>query len=52
MDEMKVQHPDSHQLVLSLAQDIVSVVSHGRVKTPKHVALPMTIKHMTGSGQP
>lgn len=38
-----------HRHVLSLGQDIMHMVTNGRVKTPKHVALPLAIKHMTGS---
>lgn len=38
--------------VLSLGQDIIHMVTNGRVKTPKHVALPLAIKHMTGSVEP
>ena len=34
-----------------IAQDIVYSASHGRVKTPKHVALGMSVRHITGSKQ-
>lgn len=37
------------RIVLSLAQDLSYNVSHGRQKTPKHVALPLTVKNLTGS---
>ena len=40
-----------HKLVLSIAQDIVYVTSHGNIKSPKHVALPMTVKSKTGSSE-
>lgn len=41
--------PDVNRLVLSFSQDLVHSVSRGRVKTPKHVVLPMTVKSLTGS---
>lgn len=41
--------PDVHHLVVSLCQDLIHCVSHGRVKTPKHVVLPMTVKSLTGN---
>ena len=40
-----------HKLVLSIAQDIVYVTSHGNIKNPKHVALPMTVQSKTGSSE-
>ena len=44
--------PDSsHRHVLSIAQDLLHCVSRGRVKTPKHVVLPMTVRHLTRSSQ-
>ena len=39
---------DVHHLALSLSQDLYSV-SRGRIKTPKHVVLPMTVKSLTGN---
>lgn len=36
---------------LSLAQDLVHCTTGGRIKNPKHVALPMTVKHLTRSVQ-
>ena len=36
-----------HRLILSLGQDLV-YISKGRQKTPKHVALPITVKNLTG----
>ena len=41
--------PDVHRLVVSLSQDLIHCVSRGRVKTSKHVLLPMTVKSLTGS---
>ena len=43
--------PDVQRLIYSLAQDLVYCVSHGRVKTPKHVLLPMTVKSLTGKAE-
>ena len=37
------------RLVLSFAQDLLYKVSKGRMKTPKHVALPIAVKNITGS---
>ena len=36
---------------LMIAQDILHTATHGRFKTPKHVGLAMTIRHLTGSKQ-
>ena len=33
-----------HQTILSLGQDFIFNATSGRIKTPKHIALPMTIK--------
>ena len=41
--------PDVHRLIVSISQDLIHCVSRGRVKTPKHVVLPMTVKGLTGS---
>lgn len=41
----------AHRTVLSLAQDLVHCVSRGRVKTPKHVTLPLTVKILTGNAE-
>lgn len=44
--------PDtSHRHVLSITQDLLHCVSGERIKTPKHVVLRMTIKHLTRSSQ-
>jgi hypothetical protein len=37
--------------ILAIAQDIIHATFHGRVKTPKHVGLAMSVRHMTGSKQ-
>ena len=39
--------PEVHCLVLSLSQDLIHSVSRGRIKTPKHIVLPMTVKSLT-----
>ena len=43
--------PAMHRVVLSIAQDIIYRTTSGRVKPPKHVCLPMAIRHLTGSTQ-
>ena len=49
-EETKVNLPAKvHKQVLSIGQDIVYCCSHGRIKTPKHVSLPITVKSLTGS---
>ena len=40
---------DTERKLLSIAQDIVYLSSKGRKTMPKHVALGMTLRHMTGS---
>ena len=35
------------RLVLSLAQDLIHCISRGRIKTPEHVTLPLTVKSQT-----
>ena len=37
--------------ILSIAQDIIHATTHGRVKTPKHVGLAMSVRLITGSKQ-
>ena len=51
MLRIKVASEDDRRCVLSFSQDLIHGVTHGRVKTPKHVALPMAVKHLTGSTQ-
>lgn len=43
--------PDNHRVILSIAQDIIYSVHRGRLKTPKHVVLPMTVKSLTGNAE-
>lgn len=40
-----------HRTVLSLAQDLIHCVGRGRIKTPKHVTLPFTVKSLTGNAE-
>lgn len=40
-----------HRLALSVSQDLVHCVTRGRIKTPKHVALPLTVKSLTGNAE-
>ena len=40
-----------HKAVMSIGQEIVYAMHHGRIKTHKHIALPMTVWHLTGSSQ-
>ncbi|KAG8182862.1 hypothetical protein JTE90_002278 [Oedothorax gibbosus] len=39
------------QKILSIAQDIIYMSFKGRRQTPKHLALGLTIRHLTGSSQ-
>ena len=41
----------THHKILSLGQDFMFNASNGRIKTPKHIALPMTIKSKTGCAE-
>ena len=43
--------PTLNRQVLLIAQDVIYCASRGQVKTPKHVRLSMTVKHLTGSSQ-
>ena len=45
------QDPEDERRVLMLGQDMVHAVTRGRVKTPKHVGLAVTLHHITGSKQ-
>lgn len=38
-------------VIYSLGQDLVYCVSHGRIKTPKHVLLRTTVKSLTGNAE-
>ena len=41
--------PENDRKLVSIAQDILYLSSKGRIATPKHLALGMTIRHWTGS---
>ena len=43
--------PALNRRVQSIGQDLIFCASKGQVKTPKHVALPIALKHITGSSQ-
>ena len=51
MSSCTTTRPDIDHRVLSLAQDMIFAVSQGRILTPKHVALPLTVRHLTRSEQ-
>ena len=34
--------------ILAIARDLTYATTHGRLKTPKHVGLAMSVRHMTG----
>lgn len=40
-----------HRWVLSIGEDLVHCANRGRVKTPKHVLLPMAVKSLTGNAE-
>ena len=40
---------DVRRMLLSVAQDIFNMFTKGRKTMPKHVALGLTMRHMTGS---
>ncbi len=51
MDEYVKVAEKEEKKILSIAQDIIFLKTKGRVDTPKHRALSMTVRHMTGSSQ-
>ena len=51
MSSCTATRPDIDHKVLSLVQDMIFAVSHGRVLTPKHITLPLTVQHLTCSEQ-
>ena len=42
---------EEERKILSIAQDILYLKAKGRIQTPKHIALSMTVRHLTGSSQ-
>lgn len=51
-EKVAVQHEDAHCCIVTIAEDIVHVGTKGRVHTPKHFMLPLTVQHLTRSSQP
>ena len=50
-DEKLSLSDTNNRRVMSIVQDMLHVVSNGRMKTPKHVVLPLTVRHLTRSSQ-
>ena len=50
-ERLHLQKKSDQRLVMSIAQDIIYAATHGCVKTPEHVALPLAVKQMTGSAK-
>ena len=46
--KVSVRRDESHRHIMSLAQDLVLITSQGRVRTPKHFMLLLTVQHLTG----
>ena len=51
LEKVAVRREDTHRHILSIAQDIVHVGTQGRVRTPKHFMLPLTVQHLTRSSK-
>ena len=50
--EGKVAVPEKvHRQISAISQDLIHCATNGRIKTPKHVVLPMTVKSLTGSSE-
>lgn len=47
---MEIQGNEKKKII-SLAQDIITLASQGRKLMPKHLALGMTLRHLTGSAK-
>ena len=46
------ENTDNEELnreILSVAQDIIYISSHGQKNTPKHISLAVSLRHLTGS---
>ena len=48
---MSLENDALQRSVLSIGPDIVYCASNGKIKTHKHLALPVAVKHITGSSQ-
>ena len=46
-----LQKKTDQHLVMSIAQNIIYTATHGRVKTPNHVSLPLAVKQITGNAK-
>ena len=44
-------YPEKYQQVLACMQDLVHIVSRGRLHIVRHLALPMAIRHFTGGSR-
>ena len=52
VSEKRVVLPSTtEQKVFSFGQDLIYAVNNGRVLTPKHIALPLSVKNWTGSAE-
>lgn len=50
--EKATEVPENIQrIIFSISQDLIHCASHGRIKTPKHVTLPIAVKSLTGSAE-
>ena len=48
---IKVPSATAHRAVLSIANDVIYRTTFGRIKSEKHISLPMAVRHLTGSKQ-
>jgi hypothetical protein len=48
-DKLHSNNSRIHRQILSIGQDLVYAASRGKIRTPKHIALAMTTKHLTRS---
>ena len=50
-EKVTVERDETHRHIMSVAQDVVHITTQGRVRTPKHFMLPLTVQHLTRSSQ-
>ena len=50
-EKIKDIPPEVHCRIMAIAQDIRFCASNGHIKQAKHICLPMTVRHVTGSKQ-
>ena len=48
-EKVHLKDDSVHRLVQSFGQDLLYAISKGRHRTPKHLALSLTVKNLTGS---